>query len=439
MQAEERQKLLNWLYSLENFGIKLGLENMKKLLDRLGNPQEKYRTVHVAGTNGKGSVCALVASILTAEGYVTGLYTSPHFVDFEERIKINGKCISEDELVEYAGKVRGALFQIFGDNSRDMTFFEITTAIAFLYFAERNVEFAVIEVGLGGRLDATNVIVPEVAAITHIALEHTQYLGNTLTSIAFEKGGIIKKRVPVISAETRAEPLNELKRIASVNETVLEDAHRLVDIEVIEKGLGLLRFNAYGLAEYRNLMCPLWGAYQIPNIKLSIAAVEKLQQLGTYISNGAVTKGVSTVFWPGRLQLAGREMTFIFDSAHNPDAAQALAASILEVTDEKFLCVIGVLSDKNLDGIMDNLVSVSDGFICASPSSSRSRPASELVASAVRRGKIAVEAPDVGDAMRMALESARGRKVIVTGSLRTVGEAMKWWSDTYGEKLWKQE
>ena len=441
MTINERQELLDWLYGLENFGIKLGLENMKRLLDGLGNPQNNYRTIHVAGTNGKGSVCAITASVLSCEGYVTGLYTSPHFVDFEERIKIDGKCIKEEELLRYAGEVREISEKIFGNDRRQITFFEITTAIAFLYFSEKRVDYAVIEVGLGGRLDATNVIVPEISAITHIALEHTEYLGGTLREIAREKAGIIKRNVPVLTAETLNEPIEEFVKISNDRETILEKAYEIVDIITKENTFGYLEFSSYGISAHENLKCRLWGEYQIPNVTLAIAIIEKMQRMGTYVSDRAVMNGIESVFWPGRLQIAknSRGGVYIFDSAHNPDAARALSKSVSDVTREKFLCVIGVLSDKNLDGIIESIAQISDDFICAEPVTSRARSVDDIIKAVVRAGKKAVKANSVPNAMNIADEAAGGRKVLVTGSLRTVGEAMKWWFDSFGERLWRND
>ncbi len=435
--GDERKALLSWLYGLENFGIRLGIDNEKKLLAQLGNPQEKYRTVHVAGTNGKGSVCALIASVLSSEGYVTGLYTSPHLVEFEERIKIGRECIPTADLLECASEVRDALDSLFGKDTREMTFFEITTAIAFLYFAKRKVEFAVIEVGMGGRLDATNVIVPVVSAITHIALEHTAYLGNTLGQIAGEKGGIIKNSVPVITAETKEEPLEVFERIAKERGTLLEKSYRMVELEVLDMGMDGLRFHVSGISHIEDVRCALWGDYQLPNIGLSIAVLEKLQQLGVFISANSIRTGLRDVLWPGRLQLAGRERKFIFDTAHNPDAMQALSKSLRALTDEKFICVAGVLSDKDLAGIMKNLSKVTARFICAAPATPRARPAGEIRAAAESTGVAAVEMGSIAAAMDYALKEPGDNMVLVTGSLRTVGEAMEWWYEKFNKKLWK--
>ncbi len=435
--ADERKELLKWLYGLENFGIKLGLDNERLLLNRLGNPQEKLKTVHVAGTNGKGSVSAMIASVLSSEGYATGLYTSPHLVEFEERIKIGRECIPTPDLLECASEVREALDSLFGRDAREMTFFEITTAIAFLYFAKKKVEFAVIEVGLGGRLDATNVIVPEVSAITHIALEHTAYLGNTLGQIAAEKGGIIKNSVPVITAETKKEPLEVFERIANERGAVLEKSYEMIELDILERGFGEMKFNVTGISHIEEVSCALCGDYQVPNITLAIAVLEKLQQRGVFISTNSIRTGLKEVFWPGRLQLAGRDRKFIFDTAHNPDATEALSSSLSALTDRKFICVAGVLSDKDLGGVMRALSMITCKFICAAPQTPRARTAGEVTEAAASTGVMAVETESVGAAMEAALKEPGDGMVLVTGSLRTVGEAMEWWYEKYDEKLWK--
>lgn len=431
-----RGELLDWLFGLENMGIKLGLDNMRILLEALGNPQDSYSTIHVAGTNGKGSVSAFLASILSAEGYRTGLYTSPHFVDFEERIKVNGKQISEKELIDTALEVRGVAEKLFRGERRQITFFEITTAIAFLYFSRMRVDYAVVEVGLGGRLDATNVITPLISVITHVALEHTAYLGDTIRQIAFEKGGIIKPGVPVITAETKTDALDEMERLASAGDSEMVRKKDLAEVNVIENSWGALRVGVRGMREYPDLASGLWGSYQIENIGLAVSAAELLQRLGVYISDGSVANGIVKVRWPGRMQLGSLGRGFLFDSAHNPDAMSALSRSIRDVTAEDFVCVLGVLSDKKLEDIVAQIAVFSTSAVCVSPDTPRARPAEELRESAERNGIEAVVAEGVREGMDIARGEAAGRKVVVTGSLRTVGEAMEWWYAENGEKLW---
>ncbi len=434
--ASSRDELVRWLYGLEISGIKLGLDNMMKLLRNLGNPEREFSSVHVAGTNGKGSTCAMIAAILETEGYRTGLYTSPHFVELEERIRVDDGQISTRDLLDTALKVRESAEAISARDGTSFTFFEITTALAFEYFARRRVEYAVVEVGLGGRLDSTNVISPLVSVITHVALEHTAYLGNTIQSIAHEKGGIIKKGIPAVTAELDRDALSEMERLAAERGTELLRMNELVEVRPVVNRWGELVIEAHGMRDYGTIRPGVWGSYQVENIGLAIAASEQMQQTGVYISDAAVIEGIRNVKWSGRLQIPSASDYFVFDSAHNPDAMQALQKSIRETTDEDLLCVLGILSDKNLAKMMPSVRGFASEVICVSPETPRARQAVELKQAAEECGMRAVTAGGVGEGMEMAESIRAGRKVVVTGSLRTVGEAMEWWFDKKGERLW---
>lgn len=431
-----RSEMLNWLFGLESFGIKLGLENMNMLLEKLGRPERTFRSIHVAGTNGKGSTSAFIASILNAEGYRTGLYTSPHFVQFEERIRINGQLISENEMLETAREVRRAAEELSREDGRLLTFFEVTTGIAFLYFSRKHVDYAVIEVGLGGRLDSTNVIEPMLSVITHVALEHTAYLGNTLKAIAFEKGGIIKRGVPVITAEENREALEEIVSIAHQRQAELCIMRELLDLSVLENSWGELRLDVIGSSEYSDVRSGLWGSYQLENIGLAVVAAEKLQQLGVYLSERSIKDGIANVNWKGRLQIAHAAKEYVFDSAHNPDAMRALSSSIRDVTRENFTVVLGILSDKNIEEMMRHVRHFSRSVICVSPKTKRARPVSDILDCAARNRLEAASASSVAEGMEKANSGSGKERVIVAGSLFTVGEAMEWWYAEIGEKLW---
>ncbi len=432
----DREEMIRWLYSLENLGIKLGLENMSRLLEKLGNPHRYFKSVHVAGTNGKGSTSSLIASILSSEGYRTALYTSPHLVELEERIKVDGKQITADELLETAAEVRKAAEELFSGERRQITFFEIVTAIAFLHFSRKKVEYAVIEVGLGGRLDATNVIQPMVSVITHVALEHTELLGNTLSSIAFEKGGIIKPGIPAIVAETNQEALGKLVSLASERGSELNMLKDIVSVNPVVNRWGELRVDISGLLEYNDVRSGLWGSYQLGNIGLAVAVAERLQRMGVYLGDNSIREGLEKVSLRGRLQIAAGKKEFLFDSAHNPDAMAALSASVRDVTGEDLLCVIGILSDKKIEDMMPYIRKLTTEVVCVSPKTTRARPADQIMESARRHHLAGTIAGNVGDGMEVAAHEQTGRKIIVTGSIRTVGEAMEWWYAKYGEKLW---
>lgn len=433
----EKESLLTWLYSLENMGIKLGLENMNLLLNRLGNPERDFQSIHVAGTNGKGSTSAFIESILIAEGYRTGLYSSPHFVDIEERIRIDGKQVTEKEFMEAATTVRSAANELFSKEKREITFFEIITAIAFLLFSLKGVDYAVVEVGLGGRLDATNVIKPAVSVITHVALEHTQYLGNTLEAIAAEKGGIIKDGVPVITAETAPGPLGVILGIAKDRHSEVVRAQDVAEVVPVVNRIGELVVDVRGNADYGRLRSGLWGSFQTGNIGLALAASERLQREGVFLSESSITSGIANVKWKGRLQLARAGKEFIFDSAHNPDAVSALSDSLRDAGDVNLLCVVGILSDKKIEDMMPVMRNFCKHMICVSPRTARARRAEDVGAGAARAGISATVAGDTRLGMEKALSDSSGGRVLVTGSMRTVGEAMEWWREKFGESLWK--
>jgi dihydrofolate synthase / folylpolyglutamate synthase len=291
---------LDYLLSLKNFGSKLGLERMLQLCKALGNPQNTFKSIHVAGTNGKGSTSAFIYSILQEAGYKVGMNTSPHLVTFNERIKVNGNDISDSEINELIEEIRIVL----EENNIETTFFEFTTAMAFLYFARKKVDYAVIEVGLGGRLDGTNVITPEIAVITNIGLDHVNVLGNTIEEISREKAGIIKERVPVISGEKN---------------------------DVIEK-ICKERNCEYSIAETTNLKLGLEGEHQKKNAGIAVNVAKMLD-----ISPKAIESGLTKTKWPGRLQWVRKD--FLVDGAHNVEGMKYFVDYIKNIEGKKALLV----------------------------------------------------------------------------------------------------
>jgi dihydrofolate synthase/folylpolyglutamate synthase len=276
MFAQSAEKQLKWLYGLQSSGVKLGLDNIRHLLRRMGDPQKNFRTIHVAGSDGKGSTCAILASVLRASGYRVGLYTSPHIIRFNERIQIDGVPISDEDMAFFASRVRH-----FADDMRESdincTFFEVTTAMAFKYFADMKVDIAVIEVGLGGRLDCTNIITPILSIITNIGLDHTQFLGSTLEEIALEKAGIIKQRIPVVVGETTPETRAVFEAIAEDAHAPLiyaEDRAEVINCQQSEQGL-TYRTEHYGIVEGE-----LGGIYQEKNTNTILCAIRQLEMLG---------------------------------------------------------------------------------------------------------------------------------------------------------------
>ena len=420
------EETLSWLYGLETMGIKLGLHNVTELLRRMGDPHRQFRSVHVAGTNGKGSVCAMTESILRSHGYATGLYTSPHLVDFTERIQTSGTQISQGQLCRLAEEVRGHVEDmVLVSKESYPTFFEVTTAIAFAHFAEAGVEEAVVEVGMGGRLDATNVIQPDCTAITRISLEHTQYLGDTLEKIAAEKAGIIKHGVPVVTAEDGREALGVIEQIAAERKAPLRRVGAEIRFDMVESTID---GTTVRLGSLPTVTLPLLGNFQSENAALAYGIAIELPSRGVEVGEQAILEGLRRVRWPGRLELVHRRPTVVFDVSHTPDGARAVASDVRHLFGDEALLILGVLNDKDLDGIAKAFSSISDKAIAVSPASNRAFSAHET-GTALRRYMTDVrEAPSVAEALSTAVASASEDDVIiVAGSLYTVGEAKAWW------------
>ncbi len=413
---------LAYLYGLERFGMKLGLGNVTKLLSRVGNPHKSFPSIHVAGSNGKGSVCAFIATILRQAGYRVGLYTSPHLVRFNERIRVDGEEISDQEVVRLVAELRSHAEEMSAESrALQPTFFEFTTAMAFRHFQEREIDIAVVEVGMGGRLDATNVVQPEVAVVTRIELEHTQYLGRTVDRIAREKAGIIKEGVPVWTVDQpAAEVIRE--RCTEVNSPL-----RVVgrDIHVERTSCGVERqtivIRGNGDSEYS---FPLLGTYQAENAGLAFGVVRELRGKGWHITDGALRRGYTKTQWPCRLQLVHWNPIILLDVTHTPGGAERLRESLQELfPGRKVVAVVGVLEDKDLSGIVSKLAPICRELILTEPDSKRAFRVED--AAEALQGVVTVRAiKPVSDAVEAAINEADNRDVVlVTGSLYTAGEA----------------
>jgi len=423
----EYQEALDWLLDLEVMGIKLGLSNIKELLSRLEDPQRQFKSVHVAGTNGKGSVSAMTASILRAQGYRTALYTSPHMVDFRERIQVDGTPISRKQLGRLVHEVKGQVEDMcLARSDTCPTFFEVTTALAFLHFAELGAEVAVVEVGMGGRLDATNVIVPECSAITRIGLEHTRYLGDTLEKIAFEKAGIIKPGIPVVTEEQNPEALDVIRSRALELGSPLRIVAEGVDFKLLESSFAGTRLLL--LRKGMEVSLPLIGTYQASNACLAFEVVESLRSRGMVVSDEAVRKGLETVAWPGRMELVRHRPDVIFDATHTPQGAMVVAEDLRRLAQGRIILVMGVLDDKDLDGVVAPFARISDMGFAVAPLTRRAYPC-ERVRQVMSHYLQKVEVADsVVGGLCMALKEAGPEDaIIVTGSIYTLGEAKAWW------------
>ncbi len=415
---------LQQLYSLERFGIKLGLDNIRTLLGLLGNPHEGLKAVHVTGTNGKGSVCAYVASVLQKAGYRTGLYTSPHLVRFNERIQVDGVPISDGDLLRLWNGIQPAMKQMDGERPVNRpTFFEVTTAMAFEYFREQKVDVAAIEVGMGGRFDATNVIESRVAVVTRVGLEHTEHLGRTVDRIAREKAGIIKPASRAVTVDQEALPVIEAR--CRELQAPLTIVGRDVTLERISQDLDGQRIRVRGAFGTLEVDTPLVGSFQVENVGLAVAALTEFRKTGIEIPDAAIVSGIAAVRWPARFQKIRENPLVIIDGAHNGPAAAALAAAYSELFPErKCILVTGILADKDLASITASLGPLASRVIACRPKSHRAYHPEE-VASAFRRYAPSEVVPAVADAIDRALaEAAKDDLVLITGSIYTAGEAL---------------
>ncbi|QEY33808.1 bifunctional folylpolyglutamate synthase/dihydrofolate synthase [Caproiciproducens galactitolivorans] len=411
---------LKKISSLERFGSKPGLERIQKLLQMMWNPQDSLKYVHVAGTNGKGSTCALIASVLEKARYKTGLFISPYVTDFCERMQINGEKISHEELAEMVGKVF-PLVERMNQNGEIITEFELVTALAFAWFAQKGCDIVVLEVGLGGRLDSTNVIqTPLVSVITSISSDHTKVLGNTLAQIAYEKSGIIKDGgVTVCYPEQKPEVLEILQKTADKrnNRFVLADMKSVVPLSMNLNGTGLL---------YGELLVhlPFLGEHQIKNAVTALAALEVLKEKGYHISGHSFESGFASASFPARMEVLSMNPTVILDGAHNPDGMAALAATVRKyLPDKKITAIVGMLSDKDVKASVENLAGLFSNVITLVPKNPRAMSAEDLAEHFRLVGTPAESMENSREALKKAL-SVVGKEgtLFVCGSLYLAGE-----------------
>jgi dihydrofolate synthase/folylpolyglutamate synthase len=416
-QPKEITACLETLFRLRRFGIKLGLATLRRILANLGNPHRCYKTIHIAGTNGKGSVAASLANVLRCSGYRVGLYTSPHLVRFNERIQINGAPIADGEIVRLYRKVLRAL-----PGGREPTFFEFTTAMAFAEFARCRVDWAVIETGMGGRMDATNVITPELSIITNISLEHREYLGATVPRIAYEKAGIVKRRRPVVTGIRQASAFSVLDAIAQGRSSPVYRLGR--DFSFRRTGAG--RFTYRGLSHtWPDMATGLQGDYQAGNAALVLAACELLLNKAPGVSLESLREGLATTRWPGRLEIVSEKPLLLLDGAHNLDAAKQLARHLrTHFKGRDITMVIGILDDKPYAAMLKLLLPLAARVIATQAKTSRALPAEKIAAEArTLAGDVSV-IKDVGQALAHALRAAPpGGLTLAAGSLYVVGEA----------------
>lgn len=423
------QETIDYLFALQKHGIKLALSNSLTLMALMGDPHRKFRSVHVAGTNGKGSTSSFIAGMLRAAGYRVGLYTSPHLVSFCERIRINNALITEAKVVELAARVRDASQKPAvhdGTAALNSTFFEVTTAMAFTYFAEEGVDFAVIEVGMGGRLDSTNVVTPLVSVITNIELEHTEFLGTTLTLIAGEKAGIIKPGIPVVTGAVQQEVITVFEQKAAAQKaTVYRLSKDFMPTHIASRREQVFDYRGIK-ASYEKVRINMLGRHQVDNACLALATIECLRNVGIAVDEAAARSGLEQTRWEGRLELVARAPDVYLDGAHNPSAAKKLATTVREMKPayQRIVLIIGILGDKDYQGIISALVPLADHVVVTKPRYSRAMDVRAL-ASEIRALHGSVDSAEtVAEAIAKARAvSSLDDLVLITGSLYVVGDA----------------
>jgi dihydrofolate synthase/folylpolyglutamate synthase len=406
---------LGYLYGLEKFGMVFGLENIKWLLNLIDNPHSRLKTVHIGGTNGKGSVASMMSHILKEAGYTVGRYTSPHLVSFTERITVNEEDISEEEVAELTETIKKKVEE--KDRERFFTFFDFTTALAFEYFFRKKTDISIIEVGLGGMFDSTNVIEPAISIITNVSYDHMQYLGEDIVDITKEKAGIIKSNTPVITG-AHGVSAQIIGTTAKKLNSPVYNLHR--DFSYKKTGDQMMSYA--GIKEkIDNLSINLMGDHQFTNGALSLCAAEVLSSSGFSVKEDSIRDALANIKWQGRLEVVNKNPTIILDGAHNPDSAQVLAEFFKShYTDKKKILIFGVMKDKDYRKIIEKIVPFTDKVILTRPATERALPPEEIEGY--------VKNPFITEDVRSALIKAKAiadenSLIIVTGSFYTIGEA----------------
>lgn len=429
---------MEYIGECQSYGSVPGLENTRRLLERIGNPERSLRFVHIAGTNGKGSVLSMISTVLAGAGYQTGCYISPTILDYRERFQINGKMISKQELAGYMERIRDAAEAMAAEGEAHPTIFEMETALGFLWFAQKKCDIVVLETGLGGLLDATNVIpAPLLCVLTSISRDHMGVLGETLSQIAAQKAGIIKPGSRVVSILQEPEAMKVVEE-ACVRMGCAFSVADPGQASHIRYGLERQRFSYGG---YQNLEIPLAGRYQIDNGALAVEALKALSGLGFPVTEKKLRSGLMKTSWPGRFEIIGRKPLFVADGAHNEDGAKRLAQSIdLYFTNKRILYIIGILKDKETDRILEQTCPYADAVICvAAPGNPRAMAALELAQEARRYHGNVTAADSLEEAVEMAYLLAGPQDVILAfgslsfqGALRKIVENGTARRDTHG-------
>ncbi|PKP02560.1 MAG: dihydrofolate synthase [Bacteroidetes bacterium HGW-Bacteroidetes-6] len=404
---------------------KANLDSTIALAAHIGNPERNFRTIHIAGTNGKGSVSHMLAAVFQSAGYKTGLYTSPHLTDYRERIRVDGKMIEKKFVSQFIQQHREFLDKI------KPSFFEMTAVLAFDYFYKKNVDIAIIETGMGGRLDSTNIILPELTAITNIGLDHTQFLGNTLPAIAAEKAGIIKSKVPVVIGETNQETESIFRKTARSHQSEIIFADQFCKTDITRHSLvpPLLKLRINTPTKSINVQSSLAGIYQKANINTTITSIECLRKMGYKLPDSAIKNGIAHVtdltHFRGRWTVWGQKPTVIFDTGHNKDGLTLISEMLASISCNKLHMVIGMVDDKNHKSLLDLLPENATYYFCK-PSIPRGFDAKKLQLIAQNMGLSGKTFLSVASALKSARKNANENDIIfVGGSTFTVADAIE--------------
>jgi dihydrofolate synthase / folylpolyglutamate synthase len=425
---------LNYLYSLIPKGIKLGLKNISTVLDELGDPQQKSSTIHIAGTNGKGSTGAFCESILRNAGYRVGLYTSPHLINFRERIQINRVPVSDNELINLIARVK----QVTENLKIPITFFEFCTAMAFLHFAEQETDVNVIEVGMGGRLDATNLCRGDISIITSIAKDHTFYLGDNVEKIAFEKASIVKRNGTVFAFKGSKKVNAVIKNISDQKSANAQFLGEHFNVKIIT-GKNSLLFITYQNQDIhlKNIELSLLGDFQASNAALALSAcLHHANNTGKEISEKSIRKGLKKTSWNGRMEIISSHPTILLDTAHNPAAVKEMTKSAQKLfSHTKIIVICGIMKDKQSDLILKELTNFANHFILVRPNQERSENPARLREILKNYNASCEVIENIPKAIKKAKTTALANEMIcITGSIFTVGEAKKYLDNEFNFK-----
>lgn len=423
------KEAMDYISSVGRFGSNYGLERTFRLLELLGSPQEKIKLIHIAGTNGKGSTTAMVTKILRGFGYKVGMYTSPYLEEFEERIQINGEKIKKDTLVTLLGEVKIAIDKVIEEGYEHPTEFEIITALMFLHFYNEKVDYGVIEVGLGGRLDSTNVLTPKVSVITSISLDHMNILGDSLKDIAKEKAGIIKEGIPVILYPQEKEVEEVILKVAEEKNSkvyfVKKENGKLIDINYEDL------YQNLQIKTYKNMYTiklPLLGEHQILNLGVALNTIEVLCEVENIsIDKSRIEKSLQDVNWIGRLEVLGKKPTIVIDGAHNIDAIKALRKNVEKYFKyNKMYLLLGILADKQVKEMIEEITPLAEKVYALTPHSERAELSEDLKKEIEKCNSNVVALENYEEALLLAVKEANEEDLIlISGSLYMIGDMRK--------------